>query len=382
MRRALRVTVLSAVAGLAQAQTPAPFDCTNLFQFGANPGNTWTAFQQSPETMAWNWFACLNQPSAQGNPNRLWETLKPTDQVYLSNGTQPLPYAQRESLPLEVRVKAVELGMDMERTLQNLDSVQQVDGLILQMGNQVPEAQKGKPVRFHLLMSEDTFNYIVQKQVYNVNGQAALTSNLNFPSSAWELKTSWLWIGTDQAFMQQLTQDGYYIIQAYYLEEDQKTYSVGYAALSGMHVINKLSPNWVWTTFENKNNSKYSVTNDMPAQPMTNTTGPTPAAQSVNPLFQAQYPTLAQYELIGVQYQNDGQLLANSQLESAFQSNSDCLACHSTAAYSKTKHYFNFALPENDGIVYPVKELPDSVYAGYQKLDFVWSLKRAHWQRP
>ncbi|MFJ4142657.1 hypothetical protein [Pseudomonas sp. NPDC089734] len=381
MRRALYVSVLTAVAGLAQAQTPAPFDCTNLFKFGANPGATWTAFEQSPETMAWNWFACLNQPAAQGSINRLWETLKPTDQVYLSNGAQPLPYAEREKLPIAVQAKALEMGMNMQRVFQNLDSVQQVDGLILQMGNQVPEAQRGKPVRFHLQMSEDTFNYIVQQQVYNANGQAALTSNLNFPSTAWELKTSWLWIGADQAFMKQLSDDGYYIIQAYYLEDDEKTYNVGYAALSGMHVINKLSPNWVWTTFENKHNSKYSVTNAAPAQPMTNSTGPTPAAQPVNSAFQAQYPGLAQYELIGVQYQNSGQLLANSQLESAFQSNSDCLACHSTAAYSKTKGYFNFALPEKDGIAYPLKELPDSAYAGYEKLDFVWSLKRAHWKR-
>ncbi len=384
MRRALYVSVLSAMAGLAQAQTPSPasFDCTSFLKFGANPATTWTQFQQNPETMAWNWFACLNQPAAQGDPNRLWETLKPSDQVYLPNGAKPLPYAQREPLPDPVKKQAQASNMNMQRAFQNLDSVQQVDGLILQMGNQVPAAQLGKPVRFHLQMSEDTFNYIVEKNVYNINGQAALTSNLNFPSTAWELKTSWLWIGTDQTFMQQLTNDGYYIIQAYYLEDDEKTYNVGYAALSGMHVINKLSPSWVWTTFENKNNSKYSVTNDTPAKPMINVTGPTAAAKPVNTTFQAQYPALAQYELIGVQYQNDGQLLANSQLESAFQSNSDCLACHSTAAYSKTKHYFNFALPKNDGIVYPVKELPDSVYAGYQKLDFVWSLKRAQWQRP
>ncbi len=148
MRRALYVSVLSAVASLAQAQTPPPFDCTNLFKFGTSQATTWTNFQQSPETMAWNWFACLNQPAAQGNPNRVWETLKPSDQVYLSNGAQPLPYAQREQLPADVKTKAQQLNMNMQRTFQNLDSIQQVDGLILQMGNQVPAAQRGQPVRF------------------------------------------------------------------------------------------------------------------------------------------------------------------------------------------------------------------------------------------
>lgn len=89
-----------------------------------------------------------------------------------------------------------------------------------------------------------------------------------------------------------------------------------------MHVINKLTPDWVWTTFENRNNPKYTVTNDAPPKPMINSTGPTEAAKPVNSSYQQQYPNLAQYELIGVQYdrhQAEPKLLANSQLESAFQ---------------------------------------------------------------
>ncbi|MBP5133988.1 hypothetical protein HUT02_35055, partial [Pseudomonas protegens] len=128
----------------------------------------------------------------------------------------------------------------------------------------------------------------------------------------------------------------------------------------------------------------YTVTNGTPAKPMTNITGPTAAAQPVNATFQQQNPTLAQYELIGVQYdqaQAEPKLLANSQLESAFQSHSSCLACHNTAAYSSNNTYFNFALKEDGGIVYPTTVLPDSDFVGYQKLDYVWSLKRAQWQR-
>lgn len=73
------------------------------------------------------------------------------------------------------------MGMNPNRILHNLNATQQVDGLILQMGGQVPAAEKGQPVRFQLLMGQDTFEYIVQQKVYNVNGQAALTSDLNFP---------------------------------------------------------------------------------------------------------------------------------------------------------------------------------------------------------
>ena len=221
MRRALSITVLSALAGLAQAQDTNPFDCSNFLQFGGNLDATRAAFTQGPDTLAWNWFACLNQPAGPQSPDRVWETLKPSDQVYLPNGAQPLPYGQSVPPPAAVLSQAQAMGMNPNRILHNLNATQQVDGLILQMGGQVPAAEKGQPVRFQLLMGQDTFEYIVQQKVYNVNGQAALTSDLNFPSTAWELKAAWLWIGNDTAYQQQLASQGYYIAQAYYQQGKQ-----------------------------------------------------------------------------------------------------------------------------------------------------------------
>lgn len=376
MRRAISITLLSTLAGLAQAET---FDCSNFLEFGGNLEQTRTLFTQGPETLSWNWFACLNQP-ASNNLDRVWESMKPSDQVYLSNGAAPGPYSQNVPPPQAVLDAATAQGMNLNRAFHNLNAVQQVDGLILEMGGSVPEQERGKPVRFQLLMSEDTFDYIVEQKVYNVNGQAALTSNLSFPATAWELKAGWLWIGSDSAFKAQLEHDGYYTAQAWY-KDDSGNYQVGYAALSALHVINKLNPGWVWTTFENRNNHKYTVTNAIPPTPMTNSTGPTPAAQTANSEFQGIYADLSQYELIGTQVQTTPTLLANSQLESAFQSQSSCFACHDTAAYSKDKGYFNFALKQQDGIVYPTSLVPESEFAGYNRLDFVWSLKRAQWQR-
>jgi hypothetical protein len=367
------------VAGLAQAQSANPYDCSDFFTYGTSVEKTRSDFLASPETQAWNWFVCLNQPSAQGSPNRVWEGLKPSSQVFLPNGAPPQPYRPEQPAPAAVLEQARQLGMNLDRTFHDLDSTLQVDGLPLLMGGQVPEAQRGQPVRFLLQMGQGTFDYIVQQQVYNMNGQYALTNNLIFPEASWEVKTSWIWIGTDAAFKQQLENDGYYVIQAYYPHQNQ--YQVGYAALSGMHVINKLTPQWIWTTFENVNNHKYTVTNAVPATPMTNTTGPTPPSIPVNSSFQGNYPSLAKYELIGVEFKPVTQVLANSQLESAFQDTSSCLACHDTAAYSKQKGYFNFAMKEDGGIVYPTTPLPASDFADYKKLDFVWSLKRAQWQR-
>ena len=377
MRRAISITVLSTLAGLAQAEA---FDCNNFLDFGGDLSKARAELTQSPETLSWNWFACLNQPAANGL-DRVWETLKPSDQVYLKNGAAPGAYSQNVPPPQAVLDAATAQGMNLNRAFHNLNAVQQVDGLILEMGGTaVPEQERGKPVRFQLLMSEGTFDYIVDQKVYNVNGQAALTGNLSFPSNAWELKAGWLWIGNDTAFKTALENDKYYIAQAWYQDTDG-SYKVGYAALSALHVINKLVSGWVWTTFENRNNPKYTVTNAIPPTPMTNSTGPTTAAQPVNSEFQGIYANLSQYELIGTQLQTSPTLLANSQLESAFQSQSSCFACHDTAAYSKDKGYFNFALKQQDGIVYPTSLVPESEFAGYNRLDFVWSLKRAQWQR-
>jgi hypothetical protein len=378
MRRAISITVLSALAGLAQAQDNNSFDCSNFLTFGPSVDATRKAFSQSPETMAWNWFVCLNQSDARGY-NRQWELFKPSDQVYLANGANPGSYDSRMKLPGEVIRQAQALGLNSNRLLHNLNAVQQVDGLSLEMGGAVPAAQQGHVVRFQLLMSKDTYDYIVNNNVYNMNGQDALTSNLNFPATAWELKAAWLWIGTDMDYKKKLESDGYYVAQAYY--SIGTGYKVGYAALSGLHVVNKLDSSWVWTTFENVNNSKYTVTKGHPSKPMKNHTGPTSAAIPVNAQFQTNNPALSKYELIGVEYKPITQVLANSQLESAFQDTSSCLACHGSAAYSKNDGYFNFAIPTQGGLTYPTTPLPDKDFTGYKKLDFVWSLKRAQWQR-
>ncbi|OAI84679.1 hypothetical protein [Pseudomonas putida] len=384
MRRAISITVLSTLAGLAQADNTNPFDCSNFLTFNGNQAQALAQLKASKETLSWNWFNCLNQPAANGL-DRVWETLKPSDQVYLANGANPGAYTLAPPPQAVTDAAAGIPGMNTQRAFHNLNAILQVDGLPLEMdGKTVPASQRGKPVRFQLLMSESTFDYIVQKGVYNTNGQSALTANLDFPATSWEAKAGWLWIGTDTTYQKQLEDDGYYIAQAYY-QNDDGSYTVGYAALSALHVINKLVPQWVWTTFENVNNSKYTVTNAIPPKPMTNSTGPTAEAVPVNAQFQQWYGNLSRYELIGTQIDSNPKLLANSQLESAFQSQSSCSACHGTAAYSKDDGYFNFTLSGQDGkdgIVYPTAPLPETAFKGYNKLDYVWSLKRAQWQRP
>jgi hypothetical protein len=64
-------------------------------------------------------------------------------------------------------------------------------------------------------------------------------------------------------------------------------------------------------------------------------------------------------------------LLANSQIESAFQQASSCATCHATASYSAANGYFNTVKRQNGGITYYTGNLPTDQMNGYNSLDFV-----------
>ena len=157
-----------------------------------------------------------------------------------------------------------------------------------------------------------------------------------------------------------------------------------------MHIINKLWPDWVWVTFENVNNSNYTLTNSQPPKKMTNQLPISEAARVANERFRAELAAagsiFANYQLIGVQdsfVDDDGKatLLANSQIESAFQHTSSCITCHALASYSVRDGYFNLVKSKDGGIVYYTGNPPEDKLRGYTSLDYVWSLKRANRKR-
>jgi hypothetical protein len=158
--------------------------------------------------VAWNWFIALNNPLAGAAP-KMWESWRQTSSVYLPNGQQPAPWGQTPPPPAAVLALAMSEGLDSNLPFHNLDSDLQVDGLALR-------DKFGHTVRYQLLMNQDTFEYILTNGLYNVNGQQTLAqANMpaNFPSTSFELKTSWIWIGTDRNIFSQLN-GKYYILKS------------------------------------------------------------------------------------------------------------------------------------------------------------------------
>jgi len=338
------------------------------------------------DEIAWQMFLQLNTPLT-GNAPKLWESWRQTSSVYLPDGGQPAPWGQEPPPPQLVIDKAKTAGLDLSLPFHNLDSDVQSDGLALRDRF---EQNSDQNVRYQILMNQDTFQYIVTTKIYNMNGQQALAQSntpANFPWSAFEIKTSWIWIGTNQDILNQL-QGKYYIVNAYYEQFDSRgkstgVYQVGRAALSGMHIITKPVPQWFWVTFENVYDAQYTFAhNELPMSDSTKQ-----ANAIYQPALKNQGSIFANYQLTGTQWQfldpSSGQpiLLANSQIETAFQRSSSCATCHSTSSYSVKDGYFNMVKEQDGGITYYTGNPPTDKMTGYDSLDFVWSLKRAQWQR-
>ena len=348
---------------------------------GGTPDDPEAAFAKA----AWDWFLAINKPLTGPQP-KVWESWKQTSVVYLPDGSKPLPWGQDPPLPEPVVKQAKAQGLDLDKPFHNLDTEIQVDGLTLADGF-------GQNVRYQLLMNQETFDYILDHGFYNVDGQEEAAKQgqpLDFPAGSFELKTSWIWIGDQQSISRQLV-NKYYLVNAYYADaQAEGGFQVGQAALTGMHVINKSQPDWVWTTFENEHNPDFTVTNSEPPAPERYELPISPAVEAENQKRRSELrqegSIFAEYRLNGVQWQfvdadDKPILLASSQIESAFQHSSSCITCHGTASYSVSEGYFSFVEESDGGLTYYTGNPPEKKLEGYNSLDFVWSLKRASRKR-
>lgn len=392
MRRRLSLLVASLLAALIAAcaaqnsppaASPKPQQKTlqSATAAGAkvrqNPVAARAAIAADSAEYAWDLFLALNSPLSSSAP-KAWETdFRQTSTVYLADGAAPPPWNQDNDppdLPPLPTNGCVPAG-----PRHNLDTDIQVDGRdLLDKWNQ--------SVRYQLLMNQPTFDYIVSRSFYNVNGQELAAKQgqpANFPSESYELKTSWLWLGTDPAKCAEV-QGKFYVVNAYYQLFDRdglpSGWQVGYAALAGMHIINKAQPEWVWITFENIYNPQFTAAKlELPLS-----ADVVAANQQYQGLLAGN--VFANYQLDGVQTTfteqgapNQPTLLANSTIESIFQQQSSCITCHNLASISAKGEYFNLAYTENGNLNYYVGNPPS--LAGYNFLDYVWSMKRASRQR-
>jgi hypothetical protein len=390
MRRSLSMLLLAALSASCSSQGSRPVAKAEPASLGAprlahsarmrtDPAAIRAAVAENPADAAWRLFLELNEPVSEPD-SKAWENdFRQTSSVYLADGGVPPPWGEVPPPPDLPPVPAN--GCVPPGVRHNLDTIIQVDGRDLL-------DKWGQPVRYQLLMNFATFKYIMDRHFYNVNGQeeaAVAHEPANFPDTSYEMKTSWLWLGTDTTKCTEVT-GKYYVVNAYYQKFDRDGqpdgWAVGYAALAGMHIINKSMPNWVWITFENVFDSQFTAARlELPITPEDQA-----ANRSHQDALSSQGSVFAKYQLDGVQTTftvpgNPSQptLLANSTIESAFQTQSSCITCHHVASIKPNGEYFNFAFTQDGNVNYYVGTPPS--LDGYNFLDYVWSMKRAHRER-
>ncbi|MDW6004030.1 hypothetical protein [Vibrio mangrovi] len=192
-----------------------------------------------------------------------WNYWKESYQVYLADGSQPkgwnTPY-----IPAGVCKNQSEV--DMSRKLLYRTNKMNLTHHVT-VANEVEQAftyplvdQSGNVVRYEVLMNYDEFNYLLNNQLYNIDGQVAFAKggkSVSFPkgdndgliTGAFELKLAWK-VLTDND-----PTERYYSFEAVVLEKDGNCREVD-VGLVGMHISHKTQNNkqWIWSTFEQVDN--------------------------------------------------------------------------------------------------------------------------------
>lgn len=229
------------------------------------------------DIFSWQTFLALNWPALPtGEPNnqlnladattpRVWEYYVDASQVYLKDGAKPAPWksavAASQKKTFWMSGMSVGTPHDKEGAGDGDFIVPTIGGASgsLQAFTGPMIDQQGKWVRYQAAMNQVEFDYIVQNQLYNLEGQIAYTAKnqIVFPSNqgtskrgAMEIKMSW---------KQMSDQDDparFLVRKAKVVPLTGDPYEADFG-LVGMHITAKTesSPTWIWATFEQVDNT-------------------------------------------------------------------------------------------------------------------------------
>lgn len=282
------------------------------------------------DQFAWDLFLHLNWPALQGkrgipdpegqlgeNRTTVWETFKDLRELMRRDGNAP---ASWETLPPTDTSSPGKYFRSLG--FYDSDLVPQVDGFHLRDGD-------GDLTYFGFRSDKRVFDYIVDRKLYNDEGQLEFFSDpsfppIEFPYSATQIKSAWLQFSESEA------EDfaGRMIIRRI---EYPPTGELFYFGLVGLHIMTKVQEDWFWATFEHSHNQ--SLTNAPLIVHISD------SALAVNEKMHSELEgTLWEnYNLRGSQWSfedaaQDSTTLASTVIESRFQSSSSCITCHALAS--------------------------------------------------
>ena len=348
-----------------------------------------------PDQFAWDLFRAINWPADTtllkadtlkqlGAPGWVvWQTWKTAPEIYLPDGTAPKPWTEKNFKP---------------RSLDNFSS--------FSIKEKMPDISQDPTYGLEeVAMNKSGFDYVVENELYNLNGQLDLycsPKTMAFPKPALEIKVKWRIIpdtNYDKAR---------YHWQYITVKDSGQTRKELYGLVS-IHITSRVLKKWLWATFEHVDNRSQKHPGDdgwlLPSRDQFACYDPPYDCERAPTNFGLEGNKWEYFLLRGTQtdyYDEKGRvsLLANSNVERGFQLSSSCITCHSLATIGPT-------FVKNDTIqMYRIDFLPQRPFfvgkamfggKGYvgapdpelfklkggdvmKQSDFSWSLSRAVWK--
>lgn len=259
------------------------------------------------------------------------------------------------------------------------------------------EPGAAQPGTDEVRMNKDTLDFIVENQLFSVDGQEALftkgSKSITFRPNAKEIKAQWREIAAaDESRYHACRYNG-------------KLYG-----LTALHIITKDLPDWFWATFEHVDNNKQDNLSKpgygpwlLPSRDAFSCPADNLSCEAFPKNIGLEGTKWENYRLRGTQVDfTDANgaptRLANSQIETDFQTSSSCISCHARATIGPrlgmakaANRLLIFDPPFADSqILTPYGSPNPNLFVAvsgatgspvqtrlYSQLDFVWSFMRA-----
>jgi len=392
------IGLLALVAVGADAAPRARLDWTRPW---AQPHDARAAATASDE-YAWRLFVALNWPAdwrgrradagslLGADRPTVWETWENTAGVFRADGADPGPWRPLSKPPGLAAPARFETASLKERP--NLRHI--VAGRMVPLEDPVSGAHRLTESRFNRV----AYDYIRAHELYNLDGQLKLLAEhrvVRFPAATTEVKAKWRPIGAAD-------RRRYHTIEVRQADGSSRLYG-----LTALHIVTKDLPNWFWASFEHVDNPRLADGDGwrLPSSDRF-------ACGAVHPDCNRAPTGIGLADGVWQFYRLRGTLtryvdaagqplrLANSELETGFQTTASCITCHARASIGMVAG-LPVRLPIFDAAA---ASSPDATpragflglpqanwFAGghrdagsasvFAPLDFVWSLSKAQPKR-
>ena len=235
---------------------------------GPNDKDIRTNIRRDFDIFSWQSFVALCWPTdpnevigQHGDNATVWGTWKKNYEIFLPDGQAPAPW--------DVAEQSNEMILSQEgKVPSNVPSLSAVFQPEL-TGPLVD--QNGQYARFEIAVNQLMFNYIVNKNLYNIQGQFAFTDTISFPKGnlpkpgnpdtthaygAMMVKASWKVLGAgDDTSRFHKIKAKIHITALPSKGIKDSTYEA-WVGLVGFHIGTRttICPQWIWSTFEQVDN--------------------------------------------------------------------------------------------------------------------------------